>query len=235
MDGYSSPPGSQARAGLYWRTGGHFKTYKIDGFCSFLANYSIFFSDTFVPLRRVFKTSFEKIKISQIEKFSTQKISNIFFEKKQKIGVFCKNLENFSIVFLVFTFLFRYEKNPSLKKRKKIHFSKKIEKKLKKNNEKSENRCFFKFLENCSKFFLAIFWTFTNYINTFFEKNIKNRKIFQYKNFTFFPKNRQKQCFSPLCSTQYSSLPVNSPLHFSRRCTRRPRLILLYYSVIYQK
>ena len=80
------------------------------------------------------------------------------------------------------------------------------------------------------------------YILNFYElykhilrKNIKNRKIFQYKNFTFFPKNRQKQGFSPLCSTQYSCLLLSSPLHSSLRYTRRPPLILLYYSVIYQK
>ena len=79
------------------------KSSKSMFFAVFSKTTQYFFSDTFGPLRRVFKTSFEKIKISQIEKFSTQKISHNFLEKNQKISVFCKNLKNFSIFFSGFS------------------------------------------------------------------------------------------------------------------------------------
>ena len=81
---------------------------------------------------------------------------------------------------------------------------------------------FFQISRKLLKIFSCYILNFYELYKHIFWKNITNREIFQYKNFTIFPKIRQKQCFSPLCSTQYSSLPVNSPLHFSRRCTRRP-------------
>merc|ERR1712208_22726 len=90
-------------------------------FAVFSQTTQFFFQILLFPLEEFLRHLLKKLKLVKSKNFPLKKFRTFFSKKNKKIGVFCKNLENFSIVFLVFTFIFRHEKNPFLKKRKKIN------------------------------------------------------------------------------------------------------------------